>query len=188
MTPLTQEEIEAAGKGYHKAFTDYLEGDPGERFVLRDAERQKIETWCKPFLDAGIEIGGAFVFHVEESALIVDHVYCNGGNSKFRRTTVIGDSDHLLKLIQGDSPDITGFITDRVGFWHLHPGYFDEPILSVGDVKEIRGSLEESGATTEMEIASAQMLVYGNPDNSQFSIGAFYVRLDRVYRFPVSQK
>lgn len=185
MVPLTQEEIEARAKGYHDSFTDYKEA-PGEKFVLPASEREKLETWCRPFLDAGIEIAGGFVFHFEEpDKLVVEKVYCYGGQSMFRRTTVVVDGDHLLKQIQHDYPDLQQFMSDRVGFWHLHPGYYGEPILSFGDVDEIRKGFRECGYTAEVGVRSAQLLVYGNPRNGRFDMGGFSVGVDDVYRFPV---
>lgn len=179
----TEQELEGRRKGYWKAWTEYTDIDSC-RFILPAAERAKLEEWCKPYLLVGIECSGAFHWHIDGANAVIDRVYINGGRSVFLQTTCTADSEFMLNQMQKDYPDLSGFMSDRIGWWHLHPGYFGLPIFSVGDVEETRIGLREVVADNDLRVMN--LLVYGSKDTGAFDIAGFAVSLDDVFRYKVT--
>jgi hypothetical protein len=178
----TEQELEGRRKGYTKPWNEYSDVD-GIKFTIPEAEREKLFDWCRPYLAAGLECSGGFVFHAEDN-IVVERVYLNGGKAKRLATTCIPDDADLLKQMQADYPDLRNFDGERVGFFHLHPNYFSEGILSVGDVVSIRGVLGESGFGRGD--VTVHMLVYGSRQTGDFKVTGFGISLDDVFRYKVT--
>lgn len=188
---LTAVELEAARRGKTAPFTDYSEDPAGAVVILPPWERKYLEDWCKPFLDAGIEMSGVVVFSVGwmlpelQTAIKIQRTYVNGGKTDFRQTMVVPDHEYIVNLVEHDFPEAIiredeglrkGFSSNRVGWWHLHCG--DYPDLSVGDVEECRKAFDHNPS-----VSSLNLLVYFA--DGKFQVGAFIVRHDAVYRLKV---
>jgi hypothetical protein len=179
----TEQELEGRRKGYTKPWTEYNDVD-GITFVLPEAERDKLFEFCLPFMVAGLECSGGFVFRAEDN-IIVERVYLNGGNAKRLALTCIPDNADLLRQMQADYPDMADFNAERVGFFHLHPLYSIEGILSVGDVVLVREVLGTSGfGRTD---TTAHMLVYGSSKTGRLEVTGFGISLDDVFRYKVTE-
>lgn len=178
---LTEDELAAHAKGYGRQFDGYVDIDAP--ILISPANYAQIVTWCEPYMARRHEVQGCVVFHFvpgqmfEEAA--IERVYVMGGNSASLRTTVLMDSDEMLRQIQRDYSEIEQFMSNRVGWWHLHPGYY--PGLSVGDVEECRTMLRAIGATDTKVL---HLLMYGDPRGG-WQLSGYLIGIEEVYRLPV---
>jgi hypothetical protein len=182
VTRLTVDELAAHAKGFGKRFDDYVDINEPIRITL--AEYAKIVDWCEPYMRSRHEVQGAVTFHFEGAGpdewtrLVIERAYVMGGNSHSFRSTCLLDGDDMLRQMQVDYPQRTAFMSDQVGWWHLHPAYY--PALSVGDVEECRQVMRDSSAS---DTKILQLLMYG--DGRGYQLSGYLVGMDEVNRLPV---
>jgi hypothetical protein len=176
LPPLTENELAAHAKGFGKRFDNYVDYEETIRIPIE--LYAKLVEFCEPYMQRRHEVQGAVTFHYDAEGAVIERVYAMGGNSESRRTTCLLDADDMIRQIQEHYPGRTEFMSDEVGWWHLHPAYY--PVLSVGDVEECRQTLRDCGAKDTKVL---QLLMYGDGRGYQFS--AYSVGLDEVARFPV---
>jgi hypothetical protein len=185
MQGLTPDEATAMAKGYGVRFDDYVEC-PGYEVSLPVEQHLRLVEFCRPYLRRGYEVQGALSFHDEGSGPVVEKVYCMGGDSSSLRTSCLLDDKDMLRQMQADYPEMTEFLTNRVAWWHLHPGYYGRVSLSVGDVEETRQMFRNVGfGDPDAEISVFHLLVYGDPATETFEIGGYFIWPRVVYRMPV---
>lgn len=177
MEQLTDIEIAAHAKGYGNRFYPYV--DVVEPIRIPASLYAQLVAWCEPFMARRFEVQGAVAFHYEVAALTIERAYVMGGKSEAFRTTVTLDGDDMLRQMQQHYPDRKQFLTTEVGFWHLHPGYFN--MLSVGDVEECRQGMRQCEASLETRVL--QLLMYG--DGRGYQLTGYLVGLEEVNRLPV---
>lgn len=178
---LTEDEIAAHAKGFGCRFDDYVDYDAP--IMIAPADYGKLVEWCEPYMQRRHEVQGAVSFRFEESNLafervMIERVYVMGGNSRSFHTACKLDPDDMLRQMQADYPERTAFMSNEVGWWHLHPGYY--PSLSVGDVEECRQSLRDAG-THDTKVL--HLLMYG--DGRGYQLSGYLVGLEEVNRLPV---
>jgi hypothetical protein len=171
---LTQHELDGQAKGYGRRFDEYVDIDAPIRISPEDYA--KLVAFSEPYMAQRIEVQGAVTFHFEAGGIRIERVYAMGGNSQAFRTTCLLDPDDMLRQMQADYPERTQFMSNEVGWWHLHPGYY--PSLSVGDVEECRAGLSYPDAKV------LQLLMYGDPRGG-YQLSGYLVGLDEVNRLPV---
>lgn len=177
LPPFTEQELAAHAKGFGKRFDDYVDIDEPIRIAL--PVYGQIAAWCEPYMERRHEVQGAVVFHFEEVGLSIERAYVMSANSKSLRTTCEMDWPEMQTQIREHYPECA-FTTDRVGLWHLHPGYY--PSLSVGDVEECRATLRTMDAVEETR--ELQLLMYGDPRGG-WQLSGYLVGLSEVNRLPV---
>lgn len=176
LPPLTAEELEAHARGFGKRFDNYVDHEEPIRIPL--CLYARLVEWCEPYMLRRHEVQGAVTFHCEPVGLTIEHAYVMGGDSSSRRTTCLLDPKDMIRQMQEHYPDRTEFMSDQVGWWHLHPGYY--PALSVGDVEECRQALRDCGA---QDTKVLQLLMYG--DGRGYQLSGYFIGLDEVSRLPV---
>jgi hypothetical protein len=175
--PLTEDEIQAHEKGYGHRFYNYVDLD--EPIRISAEHYAQLVAWCEPYMARRHEVQGGVTFHLEATGLTIERVYVMGGNSVSLPTTCKSDPEDMMRQMQVDYPDWTLFWSDRVGWWHLHPGYY--PSLSVGDVEECRATLRAADADENTRVL--HLLMYG--DGRGYQLSGYLIGLDEVNRLPV---
>jgi len=183
---LTQDELAAHAKGFGLRFDDYVDYEEPIRIRLEDYAQ--LVAWCDPYMQRRFEVQGAVTFHFEldgvpnderYNGVHIERVYVMGGNSDSFRTTCKLDGEDMLRQIQADYPEMSAFMSNRVGWWHLHPGYYSS--LSVGDVEECRQTLRDVGA---MDTKVLHLLMYGDLRGG-YQLSGYFIGLEEVDRLPV---
>jgi hypothetical protein len=179
---LTADELAAHAKGYGVRFDNYVDIDVPIMISLMNYA--KLVAWCEPYMARRHEVQGAVAFRFDESNLaferiVIERVYVMGGNSQSFRTTCLLDPEEMLSQMQADYPERTCFMSDEVGWWHLHPGQY--PSLSVGDVEECRKTLRDWRARCTKIL---HLLMYGDPRGG-YQLSGYLVGMDDVNRLPV---
>jgi hypothetical protein len=164
-------------RGWHAAWRAYVES--AWSFIIQPAAWGQLVEWCRPALDLRVEIGGLARMHVEQ-----DRAFCiteawKYQSAHFSATTVDTQSDDLQARIKEERPDVK-LMTNTCCSWHLHPGHFGRPLLSVGDVMEVRKAYAGKDG-----YAVSELLIYGDPATKLLQPGVYIVRPDRVERCAV---
>jgi hypothetical protein len=164
-------------RGWHAPWTVYVDSEWS--FIIQPAAWAQLREWCRPALDRRVEIGGLALMRPEQNqAFSITEVW-KYESAYLSATTVDTESDDLQARIKEERPGIE-LTTNTCCSWHLHPGHFGRPLLSVGDVMEVREACQgEDG------YAVSALLIYGNPVTQLLQPGAYIIKLDRVERCAV---
>jgi len=179
VTAFTDDELAAHAKGYGERFDVYVDIDAP--IMIRAEDYARLVAWCEPYMARRHEVQGAVSFHfvLDPDQVVIERVYVMGSNSQSFRSTCLMDHEDMLKQMQADYPDRTQFMSNEVGWWHLHPAYY--PSLSVGDVEECRQTLRDAGSH---DTKILHLLMYGDPRGG-YQLSGYLIGLEEVNRLPV---